>query len=952
MKKYFLIMVLILTSMFSITSKAVTSYQVYVHDIKTDKVQYKVGDTVSGNFNISNLSEIAQSDIYYTISTGPYSEETKSVLGEYGMINKVGPIYIKGNSKDTIPFSYILPSSVSGNAAIQISITLKDGTFVGQSDYQVFIEGESTKKTINVFDVNLSIPGFKNDIPASAGPTVYKDDKINLGFITSTSSKKYIVNPTLKLYDRVDNPDALKREIKLDPMTISKDIVRQSVYLPVDLDSLVYYGVLSFASDEIEVSDISFRYIISGPIATVRNITTNTLELKKDQDFITNVTYGGQPLDEYRPEKQIKSGSTTITVIAMNEKGEIIDEVTQSLDLSSSSRSTVLSMKSKVDAKSMSFSSVIKDTNGKILDEYKTSLPTEDQVKNQESYVKNTKILIWYAVGALLLILIMIGLFIFFKRRGKKISKVMSIIFMFGILMLGLFMYKNVMAYEVYVTNVADSSVRGVDTDMGISVISPLPPSIRIYAPGESFKISFVAWWGDCNNRPYSFSTHVPKVEKIYNMGVLSPKYKQKSWWIENGIQLIYGQTIANNGALATSSSASVITRSGSWGGHQNARYTTTAEYTYNAPTTPGFHDIYFFSIQEGGSVVSRSYLIKETICVGGAMLCPNEVAIAPTVSISVDNIQKNTAKVNWIYTNTLPQRDYQVQIATSSAFLSGVVNITSSNKPTGNATFSVRDITFDNLIENTQYYARVRSMNSGGTWSPWSSTSFRTLASVQTQTCACNNTRTLTCTTDGTITSTTPNSSQCAFSSYCSVSTTTTNTTFNFGPAGNRIGGVKYEHASGISVTKNGPVDYSYIYSIPKVNGTQSLTVTSTDLSDSSSDTKTCSVTNSPTTTPSTTTSTTTPKITITKTPKITLNKGGTCTLDWNITDRSSDMTCILSGTDNTTTTLPDSSSGTSKSGPLQQNTKYTIKCTGDTPTKNVSASTICRVNPTIGEI
>jgi hypothetical protein len=368
-----------------------------------------------------------------------------------------------------------------------------------------------------------------------------------------------------------------------------------------------------------------------------------------------------------------------------------------------------------------------------------------------------------------------------------------------------------------------------------------------------------------------------------------------------------------------------------------------------------GLIDIYTIDIPtKYQDKVSRPYSfpsITYTITVTGTPNTPHiSTCTTPT------NITKDSATVNWSYTDAdnNPQTQYQVQLSKKS--FSDPTFSTSTDVAFSGIGTNATSHTFTGLTPNTTYYSRVRTYNITNAWSVYSScaSSFTTLIDPTTPapTCACNNTRTLTCTTDGTITSTTPNSSQCAFSSYCSVSTTTTNTTFNFGPAGNRIGGVKYEHASGISVTKNGPVDYSYIYSIPKVNGTQSLTVTSTDLSDSSSDTKTCSVTNSPTTTPSTTTSTTTPKITITKTPKITLNKGGTCTLDWNITDRSSDMTCILSGTDNTTTTLPDSSSGTSKSGPLQQNTKYTIKCTGDTPTKNVSASTICRVNPSVNEI
>lgn len=87
---------------------------------------------------------------------------------------------------------------------------------------------------------------------------------------------------------------------------------------------------------------------------------------------------------------------------------------------------------------------------------------------------------------------------------------------------------------------------------------------------------------------------------------------------------------------------------------------------------------------------------------------------------------------------------------------------------------------------------------------------------------------------------------------------------------------------------------------------------------------------------------------IKITKSPLITLNKGGDCTISWEIKNITRDMICNINGV------LINQAVGSQKFEGLTSNTKYTITCQDPlaTPPVNVSASTICRVNPTTGEI
>jgi surface protein len=215
---------------------------------------------------------------------------------------------------------------------------------------------------------------------------------------------------------------------------------------------------------------------------------------------------------------------------------------------------------------------------------------------------------------------------------------------------------------------------------------------------------------------------------------------------------------------------------------------------------------------------------------------------------------------------------------------------------------------------------------------------------------CSCNGTRTLTCTAGGVVTTTTPNSSSCTLTSYCSVATTTATTTFTVTSI-NGFGNITYSHGA---VSKTLPNTQQYSYSIPKLNVPQSLNINLFDSYDSKTSIASCYVDNS------ITSISTKPVIYIIKSPRISLDKNSKCKLDWNIEYMPAATTCVLSGNDTGASVLlplsfdPELSTSPKSwtSGALQQNTKYTISCTGPNLTPSVSKTAICRVNPTTGEI
>ncbi|MEN9921468.1 MAG: hypothetical protein RLZZ517_446 [Candidatus Parcubacteria bacterium] len=543
MKKIISILCLFVLFILSIQTTFAQAYQIYVSDINVTSEEYSVGGVVTGSFKLSNLSDIPQTDIYYSISAGNYSKDSLSFSNLQGESVKKGPYYIKAQAQDEISFQYTLPTSITGESALKITAILKDGTFVGESEYPIKIVGAIKLEPLAVVDSALLISDYDAVINPQTGPTVYDGESIDLAYAVSPSNVAMVLTPVLKLYDRVDNPETLKKVIEFDEINVSNQINTYSLSLPTDLDPLVYYGVLSFQDkNKSELFSTSLRYIIAGPIATVRNITTEALSVDKGDEFSAVVTYGGEPFDEYRPEKQIQLASSTITVTAKNEKGEDVATVSQLIDLKSPIKTITIPMKAQAKAESLAFHSVIKTQDGKVLDEYSTVLPTEDAVRHQKSLVQNNYSF-GIAVISILIVLLLIVVVLLLKKKYHKINLPTVMFILFLLLGIGIFNLPKINATSLsteaydYLSGVTDwddkliNSImgwkviqtertiysKGEDTDATVfnseedwgfdsfqitSVSSPYPPHIKIYEPGEKFKLSVNAVYGDCNNNP------------------------------------------------------------------------------------------------------------------------------------------------------------------------------------------------------------------------------------------------------------------------------------------------------------------------------------------------------------------------------------------------------------------------------------------------------------------
>lgn len=965
MKKFFLSTLLLFIFIINLSIKAQSvdiSSQIYVHDIILNKIQYNIGDTVQGQFSISNLSDISQSDIYYTISTGLFLEGENKVDGEYGLSNKKGPIYIKNKSKENLSFVYNLPNTLSGNSAIKINAFLQDGTFIGQSYYQIYIKGDSYKKIIKILDSNLSILSnidnknnneIISNILTTSGPTIYEGEKLSYNFYLSTTTKEYEIIPVLKIYNRVDNEDNLKKEIKLDPIKTSSDFKKYSISIPTDLDPAVYYGVINFESNDIEISPEYFRYIKAGPIATIRNITSEKLQLKKDENFTINVLYGGQPVDEFRPEKQIKPVDVNLYIKAINEKGELIDEINQPIDLYSDSRSISLNMKSKIKASSIILNAFLKDKNGKILSEYRLELPNNEKVKNQYSYIKhkNQYMYIYLFVIYILLLLIIL------KINKNRLSKLRKIILIIILSIIFIFLsFKDIKAWTMEGGHIYTAENLFKLT----SVISPLPPEIKTYEPDEVFDLSISASYGDCTNSSQYFYAYMynPSIEwwkeipifKVTNDWYGDYIYNKKYWndlvLASKAMELFTSSGLSNKLGGVNGNKTICQSSGGVWAGgicifnkYDDKRFSFSK--TYKAPKTPGFHKIYFSMFQigddKGGNGINdgtQNALYSQNICVRGAGVCPNEDIALPIITLYVDKITSNQANINWTYQdkNNLPQKDYQIQISTDVNF-SNIINSLTSYDNSSNDISSIRSVVLNNLNASTTYYVRLKVSNTDNKWSEFKKTTFVTLSDKVNKTCSCNNTRTLTCVNEGLITEQ-KNAVECNFKPFCSYINDNDNVIFTITPI-NGIGSITYVK-DGIADVKTDLTPKKYI--VKDIGQSQTIKVDVTDNFDGKNVILNCQNISVSTTTNSEINN-----------PSISLNKNNRCDLTWDIKYMPENTTCILNGLYASKDPIPYS--GSFKPKELNSNQRYTIKCFGPNLSSEISDSVICRIDPSIRE-
>jgi hypothetical protein len=499
MKKtfYILLFIFLLTPLFSVFSAS----EVYVYPVAVDKTSYGVGDTINGQFTIHNVKGVRQSDVLYSIAVTQGEDPYSISLGEVKSEEK---LYLEANSKRIIPFTYTLPTSVSGKKNIVVTAYLTDGTIVAQGSSPLSIKGVVGKNPLLVQNPVLQVG--EESFGFQEAPLVSASDTAAVVFTVPKSTTTGSISAKVQLFNRTDIETNFIKELELVNFTVNeKQDTLVKIPVPTDLNPLVYAGKISFSSEEFEVPSLVFRYVIDGPIATIRNINSDKLTVKKNKKFTAEVIYAGPPIDQNASSEDVLKNAT-LKIRATNEKGEEVAYFESLIDLINQT-SVQIPLTAQVSAEKIAFNAQIVSEDGTVVSSFSTNLPSEEELKQwyQKDFWDTYKYILSFAF--LCLILILLSLFLK-KKKIKMIQgeQVVPMILIFSVLL-----FANEIVAQVstgYQVESGSASSRGAEVN---AIFSPLPPAVRSYAPGEYFDIAGDARFGATLSTGASMSIFLPR---------------------------------------------------------------------------------------------------------------------------------------------------------------------------------------------------------------------------------------------------------------------------------------------------------------------------------------------------------------------------------------------------------------------------------------------------------
>lgn len=600
MKKYLITALSLLIFLIPILSNAQTS-EIYVHDLASKKAGYSVGENITGSFKLFNVSDFSQSDVYYRAYLGEKIEG--KVVNILNTENKKGPLYLEADSQRNVEFSYTVPEQASGKMYLEILAELGDGTIVGWQNIPVTIIGSSPKKQLQVVDASINV---NNELYGIAtGPTVFEEGSVSIDFSIEPTSEIVTITPEINLFDRVHGSEVLKK-ISFDPIkTSTTERKKFSLSLPSGLEPLVYAGTVSFKSASVFVNDINFRYIIGGAIATVRNINSDVLTVKRNQEFNVEVIYGGVPNAFNNPDQQKEIDNVSMTVDVRNESQELVAQSTTEIDIAES-KNVVIPMRANSDAEKLSITATIYDNDGTQLSSMTTDLPSQSELNltyGKEEVQKEdsrSPLLVIISVAAVVLLILIVLLI---KKILPKDTFVVMIIMFAGLI--GLFSSNPVDAYTVWYEG------KGDDAPSVTAVQSPVSSNVDSYDYGDSFSLSVSVTSQDSGGIDPDLEVYFPPTNDAwttFNRGDPGDDLswfwdKHAQWWTEKGVRV-----------YADESSGTIS-------------YT---KDNYVIPDLPGMYRIYF-----GMTGAEEDVLGYQELCVRGAGVCPGEEA--PTCTIATE---------------------------------------------------------------------------------------------------------------------------------------------------------------------------------------------------------------------------------------------------------------------------------------------------------------------------
>ena len=477
--------------------------KVSISNLKLDKDSYRIGDVVTGSFDLVNKESFDVEGINYQVSLVGALDKNGVPNVEYDL-GTTTPIAVSPKTKQHVAFKYNLRNAPNDTAAgILLSLVMNNGIELSWKSSPVkIIGGVSILTPVNAF---IKFDGKKFEL--QQGPTVSSDKETNFSVSFFNESKDvYNLHTTMVLQDKsmVDVPD-FKPVLSTPVKVLAFSTTTITSVLPTKgLVPGVYLAKFTFSDDkDVSRAPVLYaRYIVGGDMVSIVNVTSGTVLPAKAGDTLNvDIAYTGRPLD-ITSNNSSSTTTANISVVVKNEKNETVLNYNEEKQFGLFG---VINISGNINKPAESLTAEVTVTKGgnEILASYKNKIIFSDiysgkKTNSDGQYVEevntppvksNKYIFVLYGIAILLFIIAVIVLVVIRKKR------LAATLILVGV---SLFSYSAHADFIVVSSQNAGVVVDGQEYGRAPVVTGDLSPDI-LY-PGEPYSVSGTIQNWACNN--------------------------------------------------------------------------------------------------------------------------------------------------------------------------------------------------------------------------------------------------------------------------------------------------------------------------------------------------------------------------------------------------------------------------------------------------------------------
>jgi hypothetical protein len=492
----------------NVSAQSVGIPEIYVKDLKTNTINYKVGDKLTGTFTAINARSFDAPNLYYTVSLmGDYNNSIPNV--QYGSSPQNGPITLMGNESKKIEFSYIIPNVYKKTGlGIQIRMFLKNGSSLGWADAPIGVTG-------GLPSLEISSPGVKigdKIFDLQQGPTLYENDQANLILkVKNTTGSDINLVPVMEIYNRSEAIDILDT-LKIESFLIKAgDTYDMKVKLPnYDYTPRVYTGLLKLLdlNGNDRAIDVAFRYIVAGQVVTINSVSAE----KNDESLNVRINYSGTPYDVLT-QKVSATGTATISIKLSDEDGKVIGTYNKIMNFN---EGTQLEVPFIIKGEYKQVNAEVSVINGdKELANYNGIILNEVSEGSPDGINKYIPIVVIFII---IIVLIVIIFLIKRKMKNRNLPVLLTILFIGFLASSG-----TASAY----TTIKEYTAWSYTQPPKVTINSPVPVTVDTYSPGEAFNFQGTASVAQCSNSNNKMYVSMSSVVKSTDPEPKDSQYSQ-----------------------------------------------------------------------------------------------------------------------------------------------------------------------------------------------------------------------------------------------------------------------------------------------------------------------------------------------------------------------------------------------------------------------------------------